>query len=288
MNGAWTTRGIAVVGAGVMGAGISALAMAHGVPVTLVDIDEDKIRRAPDAVRDQIRIGRLLGNLPRRTELGELTTSISIAAVATADAVVEAVTELPELKAKVLAEISGTVRPGTLLTSNTSAIPVEELAAATARPEELVGTHFMNPPYLISAVEVVRGPATDGVAMAALESLFTALDRRAIVVGDGPGFVSNRILMRMINDAARLVEEGRATPARVDDVFTECFGHRTGPLATADLIGLDNVVDTLRVLFDRTGDEGYRACPELVAKVRAGQFGRKTRVGFYAYRETFS
>ena len=151
---------------------------------------------------------------------------------------------MPELKLRVLAEVSAAVRPGTLLTSNTSAIPIGELAGALARPEELVGTHFMNPPYLIRTVEVVRGPATGDAALKGVLGLLESLDCRALVVGDGPGFVSNRILMLMINNAARLVDEGRAGAAEVDAVFTGCLGHRTGPLATADLIGLDNVVDT--------------------------------------------
>lgn len=283
MTDSWETRGIAVVGAGVMGAGIAALAVAHGLPVTLVDIDERALRRAEGEIRGHVLIGRLLGALPKGGPLGELTTATNVAAVKAAGAVVEAVTELPAVKTEVLAAISAAVRPGTLLTSNTSAIPVGELAAATARPADLVGTHFMNPPYVIRAVEVVRGPETGDAAMTTLESLLDVLGRKGIVVGDGPGFVSNRILMRVINDAARLVGEGRATPDRVDAIFTECFGHRTGPLATADLIGLDNVVDTLRVLFERTGDEGYRASTELVANVRAGRFGRKTGTGFFEY-----
>nr|MBA2695099.1 3-hydroxyacyl-CoA dehydrogenase family protein [Actinomycetota bacterium] len=186
----WSAHGIAIVGAGVMGVGIAALAVGRGLPVVLVDVAEDRTRRAPDAVHRQVRTAQLLGRLPRDAALGELTTSTSVAQVAGAGAVIEAVTEVPEVKAKVLAEISGAVGPGTLLTSNTSAIPIQELAAATARPAELVGTHFMNPPYLIHAVEVVRGPDTGDAAMATLESLFAILDRQAIVVGDGPGFVS--------------------------------------------------------------------------------------------------
>jgi methoxymalonate biosynthesis protein len=283
MANPWHTNGIAVIGAGVMGVGIAALALAHGVPVTLVDVDPDRLEHAPTAVRDQRRIGALLGKLPRDADAA-LTTTTSIAAVAGAAAVVEAVTELPATKEKVLTEVSTVVAPGTLLATNTSAIPIGELADATTRPAELVGTHFMNPPYLIDAVEVVRGPATSEAAMTALGSLFAVLGRRAILVGDGPGFVSNHVLMRMINDAARLVTQGRASAERVDEVFTACLGHRTGPLATADLIGLDNVVDTLAVLFDRTGDDAYRVDDDLVSRVRAGNLGRKTGSGFHDYR----
>jgi methoxymalonate biosynthesis protein len=141
----------------------------------------------------------------------------------------------------------------------------------------------MNPPYLVRGVEVVRGPDTGDAAMAAVRSLLTALGQHAVVVGDGPGFVSNRILMRMINDAARMVAEGRAGPAELDEVFTACLGHRMGPLATADLIGLDNVADTLVVLLDRTGDEAYRPCEPLLTAVREGRLGRKTGEGFHTY-----
>ncbi len=277
------TNGIAVIGAGVMGVGIAALAVAHGLPVTLVDIDDDKLAKAPELVTGYARVGALMGKLPRGGTHGPLTTTSSLDAAASAWAVIEAVTEHVETKVKVLAELSTVVEPGTLLATNTSAIPVAELAAATTRPADLVATHFMNPPYLIDAVEVARGAQTSDAAMARLTELFEVLGRRAIVVGDGPGFVSNHVLMRMINDAARLVTQGRAEPARIDEVFTECLGHRTGPLATADLIGLDNVVDTLAVLYERTGEDAYRADEELVARVRAGRHGRKSGAGFYDY-----
>lgn len=285
MNGDWAGRRLAIVGAGVMGVGIATLAVGHGVPVLLLDIREERLHEAQDAVRQELRLARLMGKLPAGAA-GELTVSTSYDDLRDADAVIEAVTETTEAKTKALAAICAAVAPGTLITSNTSAIPVDELADCTTRPQDVVGTHFMNPPYLIRAVEVVRGPRTGEATMAALRSLLTALDREEVLVGDGPGFVSNRILMRVINDAARLVEEGRAPAESVDRVFTGCFGHRTGPLATADLIGLDNVVDTLRVLHDRTGDDGYLACDLLLDKVRAGDHGRKTGKGFHIYGGT--
>ncbi|MGH3930720.1 MAG: 3-hydroxyacyl-CoA dehydrogenase family protein [Pseudonocardiaceae bacterium] len=277
------TRQLAVLGAGVMGVGIATLAVGHGLPVVLIDIDEDKLATAPGKVAQQLRMTQLIGGLPRAAPAGELRTATSVDAVAQAGAVVEAVTELPELKAKVLAEVSAVVRPGTVILSNTSAIPVDELASSTSRPGEVVGVHFMNPPYLIRTVEVVRGPRTEPSVVDAATALLAALDRDCVVVGDGPGFVINRILQRVINEAARIVEEGIATPDQVDALFQGCLGHRTGPLATADLIGLDNVVDSLRVLHERTGDAGYRPCELLVGKVREGNFGRKTGTGFYEH-----
>jgi methoxymalonate biosynthesis protein len=160
---------------------------------------------------------------------------------------------------------------------------VDELAGHTRRPEDVLGAHFMNPPYLIQAVEVIRGPRTSEAALGQTLKLLTALDRQSIVVGDGPGFVINRILQRMINESARIVQEGIATHEDVDALFQGCLGHTTGPLATADLIGLDNVTDSLRVLHTRTGDAGYDPCDLLLSKVKAGDFGRKTGRGFYTY-----
>ncbi|MEU7258592.1 3-hydroxyacyl-CoA dehydrogenase family protein [Streptomyces rimosus] len=281
----WGDGRLAIVGAGVMGTALATLAVGRGLPVLLTDVSKEQLERARGAVRQQLRHARLLGKLPKGPD-GELITDTTVAGLESAAAVIEAVTETTEAKTEALAAISAAVRPGTLIASNTSAVPVDELAGYTQRPEDVVGTHFMNPPYLIRAVEVIRGPRTGDAAMATLDRLLTALDREAIVVGDGPGFVSNRILMRVINDAARLVAEGRASAESVDRVFTGCFGHRTGPLATADLIGLDNIVDTLKVLHDRTGDDGYRACDLLLEKVRDGDFGHKTGNGFYSYGGT--
>ncbi|MEN2421885.1 3-hydroxyacyl-CoA dehydrogenase family protein [Streptomyces rimosus] len=281
----WGDGRLAIVGAGVMGTALATLAVGRGLPVLLTDVSKEQLERARGAVRQQLRHARLLGKLPKGPD-GELITDTSVAGLESAAAVIEAVTETTEAKTEALAAISAAVRPGTLIASNTSAVPVDELAGYTQRPEDVVGTHFMNPPYLIRAVEVIRGPRTGDATMATLDRLLTALDREAIVVGDGPGFVSNRILMRVINDAARLVAEGRASAESVDRVFTGCFGHRTGPLATADLIGLDNIVDTLKVLHDRTGDDGYRACDLLLEKVRDGDFGHKTGNGFYFYGGT--
>lgn len=279
---------LGVVGAGVMGRALATLAIGRGLPTVLVDVDEHVLAAARREIRQQLRLARLMDQLPRTGETGELLTTTSIDDLAGTDAVIEAVTELPEVKAKVLAEISATVRPGTLLVSNTSAIPVDEMAGWTARPEELVGVHFMNPPYLIRTVEVIHGPRTGRRAMDQTAALLAVLDRDGELVGDGPGFVINRILQRMINEAARIVEEGGATPEAVDAVFEGCLGHRTGPLATADLIGLDNVVDSLRVLHERTGDSGYDPCGLLVAKVAAGEYGRKTGRGFYEHGEALS
>ncbi|HEX7304451.1 3-hydroxyacyl-CoA dehydrogenase family protein [Lentzea sp.] len=274
---------IAVLGAGVMGTGIATLAIGHGVDVTLVDVDDDKLATARAAVKQQLRGAKIMGTMPKSGPVGELVCTTDLSDVAAAEAVVEAVTELADLKAKVLAEVSAIVAPGTLLLTNTSAIPVDELASVVQRPEDVAGAHFMNPPYVIRMVEVIRGPRTSEAAMDSVRTLLGKLDRDLVVVGDGPGFVINRVLQRVINESARIVEEGLATPEDVDALFEGCLGHRTGPLATADLIGLDNVADSLRVLHERTGDAGYAPCDLLLAKVRDGEFGRKTGKGFYEH-----
>jgi methoxymalonate biosynthesis protein len=272
-----------VLGAGVMGTGIATLATGTGLPVVLVDVDEAVLAGARARVREQSRLAALMGVLPNRQDAGELVTTTRVDDIGPAAAVIESVTELPELKAEVLAGVSAVVAPGTPIVTNTSAIPVDELADAVARPADFLGVHFMNPPYLIRMVELIRGPRTGDAAVAAVRELLGLLGQTPVCVGDGPGFVINRVLQRMINEAARIVEEGIADAESVDAAFTGCLGHRSGPLATADLIGLDNVVDSLRVLRDRTGDEGYRPCELLLAKVRAGDLGRKTGRGFHLH-----
>lgn len=278
-----TNSRLAILGAGVMGTGIAALAVGSGVPVVLVDVDAERLDKARTDVRQQVRLAQFMGHLSATTTPGELETTTDLAKVADATAVIEAVTERMEAKSAALAGASAVTAPGTLVVSNTSAIPIDELAGHVARPEDLVGIHFMNPPYLIRTVELIRGPRSSDAAIEAAKRLLAELGQTPVLVGDGPGFVINRILQRAINEAARIVEEGVATPEAVDAAFTGCLGHRTGPLATADLIGLDNVVDSLHVLLERTGDEGYRPCELLLSKVKAGDFGRKTGRGFFEY-----
>ncbi len=274
---------LAVLGAGVMGTGIATLAIGRGLPVVLVDIDEQILDKARTQVAAQLRLARLMDALPTDLSDGELVTTVDVGEIAGATAVIESVTERTDLKLQALAAASRVVSAGTPLLSNTSAIPIDELADAAVRPEDVLGAHFMNPPYMIKTIEVIRGPRTSDVALATALSLLEMLHQIPVVVGDGPGFVINRVLQRMINEAARIVQDGITAPETVDSLFTGCLGHRTGPLATADLIGLDNVVDSLQVLLDRTGDEGYRPCDLLLSKVKAGEFGRKTGRGFFEH-----
>ncbi|ONK14926.1 3-hydroxyacyl-CoA dehydrogenase family protein [Streptomyces sp. MP131-18] len=274
---------LAVVGAGVMGTNISALALGHGVDVTLVDVEDAILASAGRTIRHKLKHAQLMKALPADRPRGTLVTTTSPADLADATTVIEAVVEIAEVKRKVLTEVSELVAPGTLLISNTSCIPVDEMAGWVARGDELVGVHFMNPSYLIKMVEVIRGTATSEATMTAVGDLLTALGRDALVINDAPGFVINRLLHPLINRAAMLVQDGVATAETVDGLLEGCLGHSTGPLRTADLIGIDNLVDSLRVLHDRTGDPECDPCELMLQKVRDGDHGRKTGRGFYDY-----
>ncbi len=277
---------ITVLGAGTMGAGITSLALGHGVPVTLVDVDQAALDRARARIDHQKRVAQLMGAVPEGAAPGELSTTTSLDSTADATVVVEAVTEQYDLKSVLLTEVGARTKPGTVLITNTSSIPVDDLAGYLARPGELVGTHFMNPPYLIRTVEVVQGPRTSQHVLDVLDDLLRTLRRESVVVSDAPGFVTSRLLHPMINDAARVVQEGTASAEDVDVLMVGCLGHRTGPLRTADMIGLDNLVDSLWVLHERTGDERCRPCDLLLKKVEAGDHGRKSGRGFFTYERT--
>jgi len=278
-----TEHRLAIVGAGVMGTNITTLAVGFGVPVVLVDLNEEVLSRARKTITQKLRHAQLMGALPQDRPQGELVTSLSMTDVADATTVIEAVVEIPEAKAKVLAEASALVRPGTTLISNTSCISVDEMAAWVERGDELVGVHFMNPSYMIKMVEVIRGSGTSDATMESVNGLLAALGREALVIKDSTGFVINRLLHPLINTAAMLVQEGVASVEVVDGLLEGCLGHSTGPLRTGDLIGLDNLVDSLNVLYERRHDESCRPCELLLSKVREGDLGRKTGRGFYDY-----
>lgn len=283
-----TQHRLAIVGAGVMGTNITTLAVGYGVPVVLVDLSDDVLSLARKTVAQKLRHAQLMGALPRDRPQGELVTSVSLGDAADATTVIEAVVEVPETKAKVLAEISALVRPGTTLISNTSCIPVDEMAAWVTHADKLVGVHFMNPSYLIKMVEVIQGARTSDATLESVKSLLAALGRDALVIRDSAGFVINRLLHPLINSAAMLVQEGVASVEVIDGLLEGCLGHSTGPLRTADLIGLDNLVDSLNVLYERREDESCRPCELLLSKVREGDLGRKTGRGFYGYGKVAS
>jgi methoxymalonate biosynthesis protein len=274
---------LAIIGAGVMGTNISTLAIGHGIPVVLIDVSEDVLAGSRKIIKQKLRHAQLMSMLPADCPPGQLTTTRTLDDAAGATTIIEAVTEVAETKQKVLTAVSAIARPGTLLISNTSCIPIDEMADWVARGDELLGVHFMNPSYLIKMVEVIRGTRTSDATLAKAIALLAALGREALVIRDSPGFVINRLLHPLINTAAMLVQEGVASAEVVDSLLEGCLGHSTGPLHTGDLIGLDNLVDSLNVLYERRAEESCKPCELLLAKVRAGDLGRKTGRGFFDY-----
>jgi len=279
---------LAIIGGGVMGTNIATLATGFGIPVTLIEVSDDILTATRATIKQKLRHAQLMAALPPGTTPGKLVTSTSLADIADASTVIEAVTEVAETKQQVLAEASAITRQGTTLISNTSCIPIDEMAGWVKRPDELVGVHFMNPSYLIKMVEVIRGPRTSDATMTSVTGLLAALGREALVISDSAGFVINRLLHPLINTAAMLVQEGVASAQVVDGLLEGCLGHSTGPLRTGDLIGLENLVDSLNVLYERRGDESCRPCDLLLEKVREGNLGRKTGRGFYDYGKAAS
>jgi 3-hydroxybutyryl-CoA dehydrogenase len=277
---------IGVVGAGTMGHGIAQVAAQSGFAVVIVDA-------APAALeRGVAQIGRGLERLvakgklaaeEREGALGRITAAAGLEALAGAQLVVEAVVERLEVKQRVLAELDRVCPAATLLASNTSSISITRLAAATARPEKVVGMHFMNPVPVMQLVELIRGLATAQPTYDAVEAVTRRLGKTPVEVQDAPGFVSNRVLMPMINEAIYCLYEGVGKAAAIDEVMKLGMNHPLGPLALADLIGLDVCLDILRVLQQGFGDPKYRPCPLLVKMVDAGRLGRKTGQGFYSY-----
>lgn len=280
-------RGIGVLGAGSIGATVCADLVLHGFHVVLVDIDETALQRAGNVLREAVRFGPMLRpGLPRievETALSSVAFHTDPAALAGCEFVVENVSEHWETKREVYRTLDRVLPPGVGIGVNTSSITIGRLAAETTRAEWVVGIHFMNPAHLKDAVEIMRGEATSEDCMTYVEGLMSALGKETIVVGDFPGFVSNRISHLFFNEAARLVEDHDVAPSVIDAVFKKCFGHRMGPLETADLIGLDTVALTLDSLHEAYRDDRFVCSPLLRTMVETGRVGRKSGEGFYAY-----
>ncbi len=279
-------RIVAVIGAGTMGTGLAQCLAQAGYRVEVVEPDDATTERARRGLSDAVRLALLLGRGDRRTATGtagRVRWLRRIDELGEIDFVIECATERIALKEKLFGELDRHCRADAVFASCTSAIPIARLAAATRRPDRVLGLHFMNPAPLTTAVEVVRGERTAPSALARAIGLVTALGKEAIVVGDRPGFVLNRVLMLSIAEAAATLDTGTDAET-VDALFEQCLGHRMGPLRTADLIGLDNVADTIEVLRQETGEPHYRVPPALAALVDAGHFGRKTGRGFHDYR----
>ncbi len=282
-----TAKRVAVIGAGVMGTGVAQALAQTGHRVILVDCAEAALRASEKTLARQVRLRGLFAKSaaaePAGTVLERIELTTDDEACRGADFVIENVTERWPVKEALYRRLDSLCGPRCIFASNTSAIPITRLASATRRPQLVIGTHFMNPVPLKAAVEVVRGHHTSDETVAETLSLLSAMGKEAIVVGDGPGFVSNRVLMLAINEAIFLVQENAAPPAEIDRIFKKCLGHAMGPLETADLIGLDTILDSIEVLRESFADSKYRPCPLLKRMVEAGLLGRKSGQGFFTY-----
>ena len=277
---------IAVVGAGTMGNGIAHVFAQCGWDVTLIDVVEPQLEKALAAIRKnmdrQIKKGSLSEG-DRDAALKRITTATELAKASAAELVVEAATEAADLKFQIFEQLAASTSAATILASNTSSISITAIAARTDRPDKVVGMHFMNPVPMMQLVEIIRGLGTSDDTTRTVSEIATSLGKTPVEVSDYPGFVANRVLMPMINEAVYCVMEGVATPEAVDTVMKLGMNHPMGPLALADLIGLDVCLSILEVLHGGLGDPKYRACPLLRKMVASGRLGRKTGRGFYEY-----
>ena len=278
----------AVIGAGTMGNGIAHVFAQHGWSVALIDTEPAALEKATATIRTnldrQVKKGALPADAPAAV-LGRIAPETALDAAGGASLVVEAASENPAVKFALFEQLDRIAPPDAVLTTNTSSISITEIAARTRRPEQVIGMHFMNPVPVMQLVEVIRGHATSDATTRLVMDTATALGKTPVEVNDYPGFVSNRVLMPMINEAIFCVMEGVAAPEAIDTVMKLGMAHPMGPLQLADFIGLDVCLAILEVLHKGLGDDKYRAAPLLRRMVAAGYLGRKSGRGFYDYRE---
>jgi 3-hydroxybutyryl-CoA dehydrogenase len=282
-----TFQTIGVIGMGNIGSSVVIDLVLHGIQVVGVDVSLDKLERARVEILKGLRFAPLLSkHLPKVTSgeaIKRVNLTTSLEQVAACEFIIENVTEDWDIKRRVYETLDRVAAPPVCLGANTSCISITRIASVTKRPAQVVGMHLMNPVHLKSSVEVIRGHHTSDQTIEVVQQLFRQLNKQAIIVGDLPGFVSNRISHLFMNEAAFVLQDNIATAGQIDAIFKQCFGHKMGPLETADLIGLDTVTRSLDVLYEAYHDPKFRCCPLLRKMVDAGWLGRKTGRGFHVY-----
>ena len=277
---------IGVLGAGQMGNGITQVAACAGYRVVMIDIKQEYVERGMDSIEKSLA---KLVSKERMTQeeanasLARISTAISRQAAADVDLVIEAIPEIPDLKFSTFAELDEICKPSTILASNTSSISIDAIASHTERPSQVIGMHFMNPVPIMKLVEIINGSSTSGEVNSAVVEVSAKMGKTALSCNDSPGFVSNRILCPMLNEAILTLQEGVAEPEAIDGIMKLGMNHPIGPLALCDLIGLDTILHIMNVLYEGLGEEKYAPCDLLKEMVNRGDLGRKSGKGFYTY-----